>query len=82
MVSCFAFAAVIVAPGFDGDTIREFMEMRIKVVNMAFLIAVMAFWHVLYSSFGLYDDLLFSNTNRKARDVLKATSIGICVIDC
>lgn len=79
MVACFTFAAVLASPGFDADTIREFMELRIKIGNFVLLTAFIAVWHLLFSAFGLYQDTLFSSTSGKAVDILKATSIGTCV---
>ena len=80
MVSCFTIAAVLAAPGVDVATIREFMALRISLGNFILFGAFAALWHVLFSAFGLYEDPLFSNSYRKAMDVVKAASIGTCAI--
>ena len=76
MVSCFTLSAVLVAPGLDVATIREFMGLRISLGNFFLFGAFAALWHLLFTAFGLCQDLLFSNAYRKVVDVLKATSIG------
>jgi exopolysaccharide biosynthesis polyprenyl glycosylphosphotransferase len=80
MVSCFTVAAVLIAPGFDVASIREFLQLRISLGNFLLLGAFVAVWYVLYSGFGLYEDSLNWNGLRKATDVLIATSIGTCAI--
>jgi len=80
MVSCFAFAAILIAPGLDVATIREFMGLRISLGNFILFGAIVAFWQLLFSGFGLYEDSILWNGYRKAIDVLKATSIGTCTI--
>ena len=80
MVSCFTVAAVLVAPGLDVATIREFMALRISLGNFILFGAFAALWHLLFTAFGLYEDPAFTNAYRKAVDVLKATSIGTCAI--
>ncbi len=80
MASCFTLAAVLIAPGLDVATIRAFMELRISVGNFVLFGAFVALWHLLFSAFGLYEDSLLSNAYRRAIDVLKATSIGTCMI--
>jgi len=80
MVSCFTLAAVLIAPGLDVATIREFMGLRISLGNFILFTAFVALWHLLFSAFGLYENSLLPIAYRKAIDVLKATSIGTCVI--
>lgn len=80
MVSCFTFAAILVAPGLDVATIREFMGLRVSLGNFLLFGAFVTLWHLLFSAFGLYDHSVDWNTYPKAVDVLKATSIGTCVI--
>ena len=70
MASCFTIAAVLVAPGFDVATIREFMALRISLGNFVLLIAFMSAWHVLYTAFGLYQKPLFSDWYGEAKDLL------------
>jgi exopolysaccharide biosynthesis polyprenyl glycosylphosphotransferase len=80
MASCFILSAVLVAPGLDVATIREFMGLRISLGNFILFGAFAVLWHLLFSAFGLYGDSLLWNGYRTAIDVLKATSIGTCAI--
>ena len=61
MSSCFTITAVLVAPGLDATTVREFMEMRIIIGNVVLLAALIALWYLLYCAFDLYEDSMFSN---------------------
>jgi len=80
MAACFAVAAVLTGMDFNVATIREFMALRISLGNFILFGAFIALWHLLFSAFGLYEDLLFLSAPRKAIDVLKATSLGACSI--
>lgn len=80
MTACFGLAALLVAPGLNVDTIREFAELRVSLGNFVLFGIFVALWHLLYSIFGLYERNLQWNSYRKFADVLKATSIGTCAI--
>lgn len=80
MVSCFAFAAILVAPGLDVATIREFMGLRVSLGNFILFGAFALLWHLTFAAFGLYEDSAFWDDYHQAVDLLKATSIGTCVI--
>jgi exopolysaccharide biosynthesis polyprenyl glycosylphosphotransferase len=80
MAACLALSAVLVDPNFDVEMILAFLEMRIKVANLILLGGLMTVWHLLFSAFALYEDSLLSSAYRKAINIVKATSIGTCVI--
>ena len=61
MMSCFTLAAVLIAPGIDVASIREFMGLRISLGNFILFTAFVALWHLLFSAFGLYEDSLLWN---------------------
>ena len=61
MALCFTLAAVLVAPGLEVATIREFMAIRISLGNFILFTAFVALWHLLFSAFGLYEDSLLWN---------------------
>jgi exopolysaccharide biosynthesis polyprenyl glycosylphosphotransferase len=82
MIACFTFAAVAVLTlaGKDIGTIRDILGTRISIGNFLIFAVFPLSWHLLFCAFGLYDDLLLSGVFHKAKDVLKATSIGTCII--
>ena len=61
MAACFAVAAVLITPGLDVATIREFMGLRFSLGNSVLFIGFIALWHLLFSAFGLYGDSLLWN---------------------
>jgi len=82
MLACFTFSAVVVLAlsGKDIGTIRDFLSMRTTIGNGLLFVVFPFIWYLLFCAFGLYDDLLLSSVFRKAKDVLKATSVGTCSI--
>jgi exopolysaccharide biosynthesis polyprenyl glycosylphosphotransferase len=80
MLACFTLAAIVVMPGLDIATIREFLAMRISIGNLMLFGAFVVIWQMLFSAFGLHDNSLLTNDYQKAIDILKATSIGTCAI--
>ena len=80
MVSCFTVATILVAPGVDVATLREFFQLRVSLGNFLLFGIFVAMWHLLYSAVGLYEDPLHWKSDRKPIEVLKATSIGTCAI--
>ncbi len=80
MGACFLLAVALAAPGIEGVVIRDFMGMRVSVGNVILLGGFSSIWLLLFSAFGLYHELLVASLFGKAKDVLKATSIGTCII--
>jgi exopolysaccharide biosynthesis polyprenyl glycosylphosphotransferase len=80
MAACFAFAAILTAPDLNTATLREFAALRISIGNFAVFGLIITLWHLLFSVFGLYGDPLRWQVHRKAIEILKATSVGTCVI--
>ena len=82
MLACFALAAMcsLLMSGKGVASASDFLAMRFSVANIMLFSIFPILWHVLFSAFGLYDDLLHSSVFGKAKDVLKATSIGTCFV--
>ena len=82
MFACFGLSALAssLLTGNEVEHIGDFLAMRISVANVMLLTVFPVVWYLLFSALGLYDDLLHSSVSTKAKDVLKATSIGTCII--
>jgi FlaA1/EpsC-like NDP-sugar epimerase len=80
MATCFAFAEIFAMPQQDFASVSSFMSVQIKLSNFVIFGGLAIVWHLLFCAYGLYDDLLLASAYRKAKDVLKATSIGTCLI--
>jgi exopolysaccharide biosynthesis polyprenyl glycosylphosphotransferase len=70
-VSCYSLGRV---------SFIEFMEMRIKLSNIALFLGFLFIWHLIFSAFGLYESRRLSNRYREVADVVKATSLGTLAI--
>src|SRR4030043_2026496 len=55
----------------------QFLSMRIKIQNFALFIGFLIAWHIIFSLFRLYHSRRLSTRWEEARDILKATSVGI-----
>jgi exopolysaccharide biosynthesis polyprenyl glycosylphosphotransferase len=53
------------------------LEIRIKVRNIAFILAYLGYWHVVFHSFGLYRSYRLSPSSRELRDLAIAVLIGV-----
>ena len=72
MLACFALSAIssFIMSGNDVIAASDFLAVRISVANIIVFSAFAILWHVLFSAFGLYQDLLHSSVFKKAKDVL------------
>lgn len=49
----------------DGDDWRSVLELRVKVVNVLFLLVYLGYWHVMLRGFGLYRSYRLSPSSRE-----------------
>jgi exopolysaccharide biosynthesis polyprenyl glycosylphosphotransferase len=57
-------------------SLSAFFSMRIKLSNVLVFVGLFYFWHVIFSSFGLYGSRRLGDRKEEAVVVLKATSAG------
>lgn len=76
MAFAFALAAAIVSYQISGVSIGAFLDMRIKVQNFLLLMVFFLFWHMIFSSFGLYQSRRLSSRWQESLAVIKATVLG------
>ena len=58
----------------------EFLELRIKIENAILAGAMVLAWHLVFSSFGLYESKRLSNRTAEMRDIIIATLAGTAVM--
>lgn len=75
MVASFTLAAV---PLLDrsGLTFSEFFSMRIKVQNFVVFLGLLCAWHIIFSSFSLYESRRLAPRESEILATLKATSLS------
>jgi len=76
MAFAFALAASIVSYQMTGVSIGDFLSMRIKVQNFLLLLGFFLVWHMIFSSFGLYQSKRLSSRWHETFSVIKATALG------
>ena len=54
----------------------EFLDLRIKVENAILAGAMVLAWHIVFSSFGLYESKRLSSLKEEMRDIIIATLAG------
>jgi exopolysaccharide biosynthesis polyprenyl glycosylphosphotransferase len=80
MVLCFGIASLLVSSETEISRIRYFLDVRFSLGNIGLFSCFAVLWNIIFSSFGLYEGTLFLHPYRQAIDVVKATSIGTCII--
>ncbi len=74
MVASFLLAAV---PALyeSGLSFSEFFSMRIKIQNFILFLGLLIVWHIIFTSFGLYESRRLLPREAEVVDILKATSL-------
>jgi exopolysaccharide biosynthesis polyprenyl glycosylphosphotransferase len=73
-------AAVLVAYETPTTSLAEFLSMRIKVQNFVLFALFLLAWHLIFSSFGLYNSKRFSPRWAQVLDIAKATTLGSAIV--
>ena len=80
MSAVFLLAAVPVWRGGEEVSFAEFLSMRIKVENFILFFGLLAIWHILFVSLGVYQSQRLESRQEEFTCVFRATSAGtICV---
>src|ERR1700733_8264018 len=76
----YLFAAVLTWHLTEFNSFAAFFSMRIKLWNFIVFLVLFYFWHVIFSSFGLYGSRRLAEPKKEMIVVLKATSVGALVL--
>jgi exopolysaccharide biosynthesis polyprenyl glycosylphosphotransferase len=80
MVFSFGLATGLVVYGTLTISVARFLSMRVKVGNLALFALLLFAWHLVFSSFGLYDSKRFSTRWAVVSDIGKATTVGSAIV--
>lgn len=80
MVCAFLLATLPVLREHGGLSFTQFLEMRVKIVNLVLFLSLLAIWHIIFSAFGLYRSRRLSSRSSEFFDLLKATSAGTIIL--
>lgn len=76
LLGSFTFALWYLASKVYRLDATEIFAMRVRLVNVAVLLAFVAIWHACFRLFGLYRSRRLSSRRAEIMDVVKATSLG------
>jgi exopolysaccharide biosynthesis polyprenyl glycosylphosphotransferase len=80
MAGAFLLGAAVESYETGMVSFDEFLSMRIKVQNFAIFLGLLLVWHLIFSSFRLYNSHRLSSKKEEALDVLKAASVGTLIV--
>ena len=80
MIFSFGLATVLVAYKTPTTSLAEFLSMRVKVQNLFLFALFLLAWHLVFSSFGLYNSKRFSPRWAEVLDIAKATTLGSAIV--
>ena len=80
MIFSFGLATVLVAYETPTISLARFLSMRVKVGNFALFACFLLGWHLVFSSFGLYNSKRFSPRWAEVLDIAKATTLGAAIV--
>jgi exopolysaccharide biosynthesis polyprenyl glycosylphosphotransferase len=80
MIFSFGLATLLVAYETPTTSLAEFLSMRVKVQNFVLFALFLLAWHLVFSSFGLYDSKRFSPHWAEVLDIAKATTFGASIV--
>ena len=72
----FSVATLLVAVPGEVTPLKEFLALRLKVVNFSIFLGLILFWHVGFSALGLYEDGRPAASRKSAVAILKATTLA------
>lgn len=73
-------ASWLVATDMQGIDVREFLSIRIKLINLIYLLSMIAFWHIIFVKFNLYRSKRLESKIKEWTDIFKATTTGSGII--
>ena len=80
MTAIFALATVPASGVGRTISAADFFSMRVKLGNLIIFLALLLFWHLLFSACGLYGSHRLSSRVSESFDVVKATTLSTGVV--
>ena len=80
LICSFALAASFSGRAGGLSSLGDLLSAQISVQNSIVIIIAMTTWHFIFQSLGLYQTRRLGSRLRECMDVLKAVSLGVCLI--
>jgi exopolysaccharide biosynthesis polyprenyl glycosylphosphotransferase len=69
-------ASWLITANMQGIDLRDFLSIRIKLINLVYLLSMITFWHIIFEKFNLYRSKRLESKVQEWKDILKATTVG------
>jgi exopolysaccharide biosynthesis polyprenyl glycosylphosphotransferase len=80
MALAFGMAALLAALESNEPSLIDSLSIRLKLLNFAVLIGLLACWHACFLALGLYDAERACSSSRRLVQAAKAASLGVLVL--
>ncbi len=80
LIASFAMATMPILARVGPVSFAQFLSMRIKLQNLVVLFALLCFWHIIFTMFGLYSSKRLASRKKEVFDVVKATTLSSAVL--
>src|SRR5215469_3447486 len=80
MVFAFALATVPVLYEADVASFAQFLEVRIRVNDFLIFSGLLAVWHIIFASFGLYHSHRLGHPRAEMASVIKAVTLSTFIV--
>lgn len=79
LIAALLIASWVVTYSMNWITLKEFLSLRVKVVNFILFLGMILLWHLLFNSFHLYHSRRLGSRLQESKDILKAITIGTAI---
>jgi exopolysaccharide biosynthesis polyprenyl glycosylphosphotransferase len=80
LVVAFAFATVPVLYETGGASLAQFLDQRIRINDFLIFLGLLAIWHAIFSSFGLYHSHRLERPRAEITSVVNAVTVASFVV--
>lgn len=81
MTSAFLVATLLTFSHTSSESLHTFLKLRLEIGNFALLMVLLAIWHMIFTSFQVYQSRRFETLwLNEIIDVLKATTVGTLAV--
>jgi exopolysaccharide biosynthesis polyprenyl glycosylphosphotransferase len=80
LVVAFAFATVPVLYETGGASLAQFLNQRIRINDFLIFVGLLALWHIIFGSFGLYHSHRLERARAEIASIVKAVTVATLVV--
>jgi exopolysaccharide biosynthesis polyprenyl glycosylphosphotransferase len=73
-------ASWLITTNVQGIDLQEFLSIRVKVINLIYILSMIVLWHTIFDKFNLYRSKRLESKIQEWVDIFKATTLGTGMI--